>query len=161
MLCITPAAAVSADDFTFKIRYDDYYSYNECTYLNIADRNEKYIHIHAYGTIWLFSLVTFKPVNIPDAPEMVVDTYYYWDISLPQSVDKWEIRYYSRFGDLYEPDVKYLKNRGFINLIEFFGDRIPEGLDLELSTRQCILPHRHSGPKWDIPEVKWGFKNEI
>ena len=55
--------------------------------------NEEYIWITTSGTFKLYSLVTFKPANIDDAPLMVIDTYRNKvTIGLPRSVDEWEVK---------------------------------------------------------------------
>jgi hypothetical protein len=157
MLCISPVAAVSGSEF--KIVIDDSGDIPTYTYKNRAYPNEKYIHIHTSGTNWFCSLVTFKPANIPDAPVMVVDTSYCEkEILLTNSVDKWEIKYYSSFWyKPTEPDPEYLKYAGVFNLNELFGEYISKGswLELQLSRGQYIwcpdaIPY---GPEIDIPDV--------
>lgn len=82
-----------------------YWSYK---YRSINNPSEKYTKIYTEGTSWLDSYVTFKPANIPDAPEMVVYTYCgRWgnrSILLPRSVGKWDIKYYSSYQFLSHPD---------------------------------------------------------
>lgn len=145
MLCISPVAAVSADDFIIKIDESDRVDFPAYTYLNVNDPNEKYIEIYTGGTWILDSFVTFKPRNIPDAITMVVDTCDDRWIHLPLSVDDWEIKYYSASDpEFVGPDPKYLKNAGVVNLISFFGKEISRGhwLELEISAGQYIwCPH--------------------
>jgi hypothetical protein len=90
---------------------------------------------------------------------MVVDTSYYEkEILLTNSVDEWEIKYYSAFGKrLKNPDEKYLKNKGVFNLNELFGEYISKGSWLELQLSRCqyiwcpdAIPY---GPEIDIPDV--------
>ena len=96
VLCITPVAAVSADDFEVDI-YKTEPSHGHATYKywNLNNKSEVYTYIATDHTIFLDSQITFKPANIPDAPEMVVNT---WckdaQIYLPRSVDEWEIKCY-------------------------------------------------------------------
>ena len=95
-LCITPVAAVSADDFNVDVK-EGYY-YKTYTYSYVDKPKEKYIEIITDGTHGLYSYVTFKPANIKGAPVMVVDTGNtdkHVTIYLPHSVDEWEIKYYS------------------------------------------------------------------
>jgi hypothetical protein len=162
MLCISPVVAVSGSDFDIDIDNFNDDGHDTYKYYNKNIQYEKYIHIHTSGTSWLCSLVTFKPANIPDAPVMVVDTSYYEkEILLTNSVDEWEIKYYSAFGKrLKNPDEKYLKNKGVFNLNELFGEYISKGswLELQLSRGQYIwcpdaIPY---GPEIDIPEVDRG-----
>ena len=155
MLCISPVAAVSGDDFEIVKEKDGKgYTYR---YHNVTDPNVEYFHIITYGTDWLNSLVIFKPANIPDAPEMVVNTFgvYRQDIYLTQSVDEWEIKYYSRFGSLSDLDDKYLKNKGVVNMKKEFNEYLQITLYLELSTGQYIFPlgHNTSTDRWHIPDV--------
>ena len=151
-LCISPVVAVSADDFYITIdRCGDGMLY---TYFNQNDLDEEYIQIYTYGTLWLYSYVTFKPANIPDAPKMVVDTSYrerYF--LLPKSVDDWEIKYYSRTDPLYHLTDKWLKNSGVVNLNKRFGKYIPNELILELSTGQYIFHLEHRFDRYCIPSV--------
>ena len=151
MLCISPVAAVSGDDFEIVIdTSDDIWSYK---YRNVNDPDEKYINVFTVGTHWLVSLVTFKPANIPDAPDMVVNTFGQRDIYLPQSVDEWEIKYYSRFW--YKPTLegKYLKCSGVVNLNSYFGKYIEKGLELILSSSQSIASVQRTTLYWAIPSV--------
>ena len=158
MLCISPVAAVSGDDF--EIVHDDSQYYDTYKYRNVNDPDEKYINVFTVGTHWLVSLVTFKPANIPDAPDMVVNTFGQRDIYLPQSVDEWEIKYYSRFW--YKPTLegKYLKREGVVNLNEEFRESLSHGewLNLELSNGQYIFTYyiindHIYGERWHFPEV--------
>ena len=140
------------DKVTRNYKYPDRKLY---TYRNDTNPAEKYIEIFVNGTFWLKSFVTLKPANIPDAPVMVVDTYMFKGyIDLPQSVDDWEVKYYSRF--FYPPslDVEFLKNAGVVNLKKELGKYIPDGLHLELSDGQffgtsAVCPTAC----WNIPEV--------
>ena len=136
MLCISPVAAVSGDDFEVVI--DKSGDINTYKYCNKNTPGEKYIELHSDGTHWLNSIVTFKPANIPNAPMMVVSGRYPSNIYLPKSVDEWEIKYYSR--PFYSPslDVEFLKNADVVNLKEFFGDHVDGGLYLWLSLYQVI-----------------------
>ena len=123
-------------------------------YHNDTNPDEKYIQIFVNGTWFLKSYVTIKPANIPDAPTMVVNTYWFKGyIDLPMSVDEWEIKYYSRFW--YKPNIenKYLKNAGVVNLKQFFSEEIPEGLHLELESGQYISTSLLGSSKWSIPDV--------
>jgi hypothetical protein len=161
MLCTSTVGAVSGGDFDIDIDNFNDDGHDTYKYYNKYAQYDKYIHIHTSGTNWLCSLVTFKPANIPDAPVMVVDTSYYEkEILLTNTVDKWEIKYYSVFGKrLKNPDSKYLKNAGVVNLNEFFGEHIKDGLNLELSTGQYIYPMYRLDLKYTIPSV--GNKNEV
>ncbi len=137
-LCISPVAAVSADDYEVVVDMSgDTPSYK---YYNVNDPNEKYIEIFTYGTWWLNSTVTFKPVNItgPRVRIPVVCTSDPCYIYLPYSVDEWEIKYCSKFGGRPDYGDKHLKNKCVINLHEYFGDSISDGLYLELRTEQSI-----------------------
>ena len=95
----------------------------------------------------------FKPVNIPDAPVMLVDTSNPTYICLTQSVDEWEIKYYSSPDSFSQPDDKYLKNAGVVNLNEHFKGYIKDGLVLELSSGQFISQKFAPWPRWSIPSV--------
>lgn len=161
MLCIAPVAVFTGGDYDIVVdKTGDIPTYS---YRNWAYLNDKYIEIYTDGTHVLQSMVSFKPANIPNAPLMVVDTNGPRSIYLSQSVDEWEIKYYSSFGS--RPiikDDKDLKNAGTVNLKEFFGEDISEGkwLKLELSTNQYIaVPynyHVHNGsyaPRYYIPGV--------
>jgi hypothetical protein len=163
MLCISPVAAVSGTDF--EIVHDDSQYYDTYEYRNVNDPDEKYINVFTVGTHWLKSIVTFKPANIPDAPVMEVDTSFCEkDILLPQSVDEWDIKYYSRLW--YKPTLegKYLKREGVVNLKKEFRESLSHGawLNLELSngpyifTYYIINGHIH-GERWHFPEA---FMNE-
>lgn len=151
-LCINPVAAVSGDDFEIVIdTSDDIWSYK---YRNVNDPDEKYTEIHCGPTIVLYSLVTFEPVGIPGAPRMVVDTNHIRHVYLPQSVDDWEIKYYSRIFSEPSPSKKYLKNAGVVNLNEYFRGYIENGLNLVLSTDQCICPcDEYAELRYYIPDV--------
>lgn len=166
-LCITPVAAVSADDFEINITKSDekhmftggsYWSIY--TYSNVNNPNEEYIMINTTGTLHMFSYVTIKPANIPDAPLMVVDTGAgtlllpaVVSIHLPRSVDEWEIKYYSRLLEYPTITDTYLKNAGVINLNKHFGKCIDHGLHLELSAGQWIHAMSNTLCYWYIPEV--------
>ena len=170
MLCISPVAAVSGNDFeividdsgdipTYKYLNPNYKVHPDCP----NTPGEKYYKIHTSGTLVLKSFVTFKPANIPDAPTMMVDTNGKADIYLPYySVDEWEIKYYSNFRSMSPPYDKYLKNAGTVNVKWVFGQYLPRGLELWLSTQQMIVTsgthYDDEGyavkPAWVIPEVK-------
>ena len=151
VLCITPVAAVSNDDFEIvsgKEEGDFYYTYK---YRNMNNPDEIYTYITTSGTRWLYSLVTFQPANISDAPVMVVDTSNKNAfINLSRSVDDWEIKFYSSPDSFSQPDDKYLKNAGVLNLNEYFGKYIEKGLSLELSWGQYFSAWRHH---YSIPDV--------
>ena len=151
MLCISPVAAFTGDEYIDVL--DESGDIPSYTYKNWAYLNEEYIHIVTYGTKILYSMVTFRPVNIPDAPKMVVYTNGKCDIYLPQSVDEWEIKYYSRWR--HEPNicVEHLKNSGVVNLNKHFGKYIEKGLILKLSTGQFIYSVQRTTLYWDIPSV--------
>ena len=156
MLCITPVAAVSADDFEVDAWKDEgNFNYK---YHNVNSPCENYIHLQTDFTTWYESLVTFKPANIPDAPTMVVNTSFYdRDVYLTTTVDEWEIKYYySYWRHLRNPDPEYLKNAGVINLKEFFKNQIKyrESLYLELCWYQCIHSVKSFDPCYYIPKVK-------
>ena len=162
MLCISPVAALSGDDFSivkWKADKVEYFGY-------ICERtpHDEYIHIFPSGTSVLNSLVTFKPANIPDAPEMVIDTsgvcidasgrHPSKMIKLCSCVGEWEIKYYSRFwSKLDKPDPEYLKNSGVIHLNWYFRDAIRKGswLELQISAGQYITDSW--GLRWSIPSV--------
>ena len=123
-------------------------------YHNDTNPDEKYIQIFVNGTWFLNSYVTIKPAIIPDAPTMVVNTYWFKGyIDLPRGVDEWEIKYYSRFW--YKPNIenKYLKNAGVVNLKKYFGRDIADGLHLELESGQYISTSLLGSSKWSIPDV--------
>jgi hypothetical protein len=132
---------------------EQWHFYDTYKYPNVNDPDDKYIHIHTDGTHWLKSIVTFKAANIPDAPVMVVDTNSKCDIYLPQSVDEWEIKYYSRWR--HEPNICIgdLKNSVVVDLKENFRHHVDEGLILELSKGQYIYPQGMDYFRYDIPEV--------
>ena len=142
------------DKVTRNYKYPDLKLY---TYRNDTNQDEKYIQIFVNGTFCMKSFVTLKPANIPDAPVMVVYTYMFKGyIDLPQSVDDWEVKYYSRHW-LKKPtlETKYLKNAGVVNLKKELGKYIPDGLHLELSGGQffgtsAVFPTA----SWDIPSAK-------
>ena len=153
MLCITPVAAVSADDFVIYIDEVDGKPVTY-TYFNQKNLYDEYTVIYAYGTVWKHSLVTFKAANIEGAPVMVVDTYRKnVKIKLPRSVDEWEIKYYSCSDPFDQPDDKLLKNAGVVNLNEHFKGYIKDGLVLELSSGQFISQKFAPWPRWSIPSV--------
>lgn len=151
VLCISPVAAFTGDEYIDVV--DESGDIPTYTYKNWAYLNEKYIKLHTKGTALKYSLVTFKPDNIPDAPKMYVYTNSKCDIYLPQSVDEWEIKYYSSWR--HEPNIciKDLKNSGVFNLKEIFRHHVDEGLILELSTGQYIYPQGMDYFKYYIPEV--------
>ena len=156
-LCISPVAAVSGTDFEVVAMEDS--NYDVYAYRNVINPVEKYTSIYSSGTHWLNSYVTIKPANIPDAPVMVVHSVYVplfhhqKHILLPRSVDEWEIKYYSSCSHKTSIDDKYLKNAGVVNLNEFFGEHIKDGLNLELSTGQYIYPMYRLDLKYTIPSV--------
>ena len=141
------------DKVTRNYKYPDLKLY---TYRNDTNPDEKYIQIFVNGTFCLKSYVTLKPANIPDAPVMEVNTYMFKGyIDLPQSVDEWEIKYYSRSFKKPSLTPKYLKNKGIVNLKKELGKYIPDGLHLELSGGQffgtsAVFPTA----RWNIPGVK-------
>jgi hypothetical protein len=156
MLCISPVVAAK-----YEAPWDEYGHYEKYRYRALYNQSEEYITIWTEGTLFCDSFVTFKPANIPDAPDMVVNTFGQRDIYLPQSVDEWEIKYYSRFW--YKPTLegKYLKREGVVNLNEEFRESLSHGewLNLELSNGQYIFTlysvNGHiNGEQWDFPEVK-------
>ena len=158
MLCITPVAAVSGDDFEIVTGKDG--RLNMYKYCNMNNPDEEYIDIYTIaGTRWLNSLVTFKPANISDAPVMVVDTSNKNAfINLSRSVDDWEIKFYSSPDSFSQPDPKYLKNAGVVNLNKFFEKCISKRLLLELSWGQTISgPYPlYSSLIYTIPDVDRG-----
>jgi hypothetical protein len=151
MLCISPVAAFTGDEYIDVV--DESGDIPSYTYKNWAYLNEKYIHIFTKGTALKYSLVTFKPVNIPDAPKMYVYTNSKCDIYLPKSVDEWEIKFYSRWR--HEPNICIgdLKNSVVVDLKENFRHHVDEGLILELSKGQYIYPQGMDYFRYDIPEV--------
>ena len=182
MLCITPVAAVSADDFEVdidgesddpdvptsdaEVTGDDFevvtweqgiWRVDAYKYLNTNDPDEQYIGICTSGSR-RHSQITFQPVGIKGAPVMVVDTEHMANIYLPRSVDEWEIKYYNAGVVGFYPDLddKYLKNAGVVNLKQFFGEYIWDGLCLDLDTNhssRCMWPGDHYELCYDIPEV--------
>ena len=160
-LCISPVAAVTGDDFEIVTRKDGEYTNYE--YHNVNNPVEEYTRIIP-GNIkcgWR-SFVTFKPANIEGAPVMVVDTNGKREIYLPyHSVDEWEIKFYCCKNPIDQPDDKYLKNAGVVNVKEVFGEYLPRGLDLVLSWAQMLYTsachYNDEGyvvkPAWSIPEV--------
>ena len=163
-LCISPVAAYStATGAGFVAPWDEYGFYEKYKYRSLYNQSETYTLIYTKGTRYCDSIVTFRPANIPDAPVMVVRThnnahskkydiiYFY----LPQSVDDWEIKYYSSMGRLDCDYSKYLKNAGIINLNEYFKNCISMELELHLSVGQTIVGKgpRNSAYSWDIPDV--------
>jgi hypothetical protein len=164
MLCISPVAAVSADDFEVVITKSDEKNIftgssklSTYTYSNVNNQSEEYFWVNTTGTKNMFSYVTFKPANIPDAPEMVVETKNgSKDIYLPQSVDVWDIKYYSHSSPMSSPSHKYLKNAGVVNLNEYFKGEFRNYLYLELSLGQFIQGDFSTifDKRWSIPEVK-------
>ena len=141
VLCITPVAAVSGSDFDIDIENDEDGFPLTYIYHNVNNPNDEYIHIDVRGTLWLYSVVTFKPANVPDAPVMVVTTpNHKRSIHLSSSVDEWEIKYYSTAKQSVSlPDDKYLKNAGVVNLYKVFGEYIyVNNLILNLKWEQAI-----------------------
>ena len=115
MLCITPVAAVSADDFEVVIDMDG--KQNTYTYFNVNDPDEKYTKITTDST--RYSFVTFKAANIKGAPVMIVNTTNKnANIYLPKSVDEWVIKSYSTSEYMPYLDSKYIKYLGVVNLNE-------------------------------------------
>ena len=155
VLCITPVAALTGDDFEVNA-WKDVANFNY-EYHNVNSPCENYIHLQTDFTNWCESLVTFKPANIPDAPTMVVNTSFYCrDVYLTPTVDEWEIKYYySYWRHLRNPDPGCLNNAGVINLKEFFKNQIKyrERLYLELCWYPRIYPVKSFYPSWNIPEV--------
>ena len=159
MLCISPVVAV--DFYMVDVDKDEDGVIQSYTYRNILNKSEEYIKISSKGTTILCSLVTFEPVNVPYTPRMVVHTTDCYDIKvnspvyiyLPKSVDEWEIKYYSHHRSFYTQEPKYLKNAGTINLNEYFGEYIWDGLYLELGVDQKIFPLDSPEPCWSIPDV--------
>lgn len=159
MLCISPVAAVSADDF--EIVVDRSNSIETYKYLNVNNPDELYIKIYTRGTCDVYSVVTFRPANIHGAPVMIVDTSYPTLIYLTQSVDDWEIMYYDYWWEMPSISGKtYLKNGGDINLKKYFGGTISEVLYLALHFEQSISTiyevykdGKFEIIKWYIPEV--------
>ena len=153
MLCISPVAAFTGDEYIDVL--DESGDIPSYTYKNWAYLNEEYFHIHTDGTKLLYSLVTFKPANIPDAPKMFVYTNGKCDIYLPKSADEWEIKYYSRWR--HEPNicVEHLKCAGVVNLNEYFKECISDKLYLEISIGQSIVGKgpRNTAYSYDIPDV--------
>lgn len=149
-----PEAKVTGDGF--KIISSEENGWHQHKYCNLNNPNEKYIVIHTEGTKGKISQVTFKPANIEGAPVMVAKTtqrnvrFY-----LPQSVDEWEIKYYSGFNSFDQQDVKYLKNAGVVNLKEYFEECILDELWLELSLGQYIAYSHNviTGTRYSIPDV--------
>ena len=153
---IPPVVQVSAD--LFEVDIVDVDGHDVYDYRNVIDPNDGTFWIWTGGTHWLKSFVTFKPANIPDAPVMVVDTEHMANIYLPRSVDEWEIKYYNAGVVGFYPDLddKYLKNAGVVNLKQFFGEYIWDGLCLDLDTNhssRCMWPGDHYELCYDIPEV--------
>ena len=151
-LCTGPVVALCGGDFEDVFEKVD--GVDTYKYLNLNNPDEKYFKIHCDGTIILHSMVTFKPANIPDAPKMLVYTYKgSRNIFLPQSVDEWEIEYYSRF--LHEPNicVEHLKNSGVANIHKVFTKYTEKGLILELSAGQFIYSVQRTALYWNMPSV--------
>ena len=146
------------DKVTRNYKYPDLKLY---TYRNDTNPDEKYIQIFVNGTFCKKSFVTLKPANIPDAPVMEVNTYMFKGyIDLPQSVDEWEIKYYSRWFKKPSLTPKYLKNAGVVNLKKEFRESLSHGewLNLELSNGQYIFTYyiindHIYGERWHFPEV--------
>ena len=161
-LCITPVAAFTGEEYIVVI--DDSGDIPTYKYFDKSHPDYFPIIIFTEGTNWLKSLVTLKPANIPDAPVMVVDTNNRRYIELPRSVDKWEIKYYSRFGINPSLSDKYLKNAGVVDLREDFNPWYRSGgyLYLMLSEDQYlwgyvfyyVVPPSLQLFKYYIPEVK-------
>jgi hypothetical protein len=160
VLCISPVAAVSGDDFeividdsgdipTYKYCNPNYKKHPDCP----TSPGEKYFLISCRGTDWLKSFVTFKPANIPDAPTMMVDTNSKVNIYLPYySVDAWEIKYYSNFRKMSPPYDKYLKNSGVLNMRDTFNPGYWGGgeLRLELSSDQYLWGYSTEFNLWSF-----------
>ena len=161
VVCITPVAALTGDDFeivTEKIGCStDMYKYSY-----LSDPNEEYTKIATDCTVVVYTYVTFKPANIPDAPVMVVDTHQHWaHVYLPKCVDEWEVKYYLCYDCSY-----HLKSAGVINLNEFiegyfmkgvwFDEFIERGLHLEIGwfgLNACIRSDVTPCYCWHIPDV--------
>ena len=152
MLCITPVAALTGDDL--KVDLCDDNKPVTYTYSNLNNPDEIYFKLYTDGTYWMQSRVTFQAANISDAPLMVVNTYrksaY---IRLPQSVDEWEIKYYSHYECMPYLDDKYLKNWGIVNLNKKFGKYIERELVLVLHIDQKICLKGSPNPRCYIPSV--------
>ena len=159
VLCIAPVAAVSGTDFNIVIDEDEDGFPLTYTYRNMNNLDEEYIRIFTHGTVWLYSVVTFKPANIPDAPVMVVDTSNHKrSIHLTTTVDDWEIKYYSTAkSSVSLPDPDYLKNAGVVNLYKVFGEYIyVNNLILNLKWEQvitCPLTQYACSITYVIPDV--------
>ena len=128
-LCISPVAAVCGDGF--EIVEDWSGRIASYTYCYKDDPNETYTQIYTDGSYNSYSLVTFEPANIPDAPKMFVNTTGARYIYLPRCVDDWEIRYYYCYSDMDYGDHSrhnHLKYAGVVNLNEYFGEYIKRGL---------------------------------
>ena len=153
VVCITPVVAVSTDDFEVENEEEEGDIYPTYKYCNMNNPDEKYIEICVGLSRWMYSLVTFKAANIEGAPVMVVDTDRLAYVYLPRSVDEWEIKYYSKFGDKPPLTDEYLKNAGVVNLNKKFGKYIEKRLVLERSMGQYIRPGNRWKPKYHIPDV--------
>ena len=150
MLCITPVAAVSADDFKIDVEEDGKLS--KYTYCNVNKPKEKYIQITTYST--RYSLITFQPANIPGAPVMVVNTgHRSSDIFLPRSVDEWEIKSYGSDKPFDQPDDKLLKNAGVVNLGKISKKYTSAKYDLVQGKYIIILNSEHRELIYTIPDV--------
>lgn len=157
MLCITPVVAVSGDDFEIGI-YKTEPSHGHATYKywNLNNKSEVYTYIATGYTIFLDSQITFKPANIPDAPVMVVDTWFEEaQIYLPRSVDEWEIKCYICYCPLVYDDCPritvhsyHLTGADVINLNEFienykltggrFDKFMEKGLGFQVGLWPCL-----------------------
>lgn len=163
-LCITPVAAYSTTTGAgYEAPWDEYGFYEKYRYRALYNQSEQYTVLWTKGTRYCDSITTFKPVNIPDAPTMVVRTHNNAHMNkydkiylyLPKSVDEWEIKYYSSLGRLDCDFYPNLKNAGIINLNEYFRKCITMELELELSIGQSIIgkcPY-NTARSWDIPDV--------
>ena len=153
ILIYTIPDALTSEAFKVENEEEEGDFYPTYKYCNMNNPDEKYIEIFVDVTRWLHSRVTFKAANIEGAPVMVVDTGEYAYAYLPRSVDEWEIKYYSKFGDIPPLTDEYLKNAGVVNLKEFFGKYIEKRLVLERSQGQYIRPGNRWEPKYRIPDV--------
>jgi hypothetical protein len=143
ILIYTIPDALSSE--AFKVKIVDWGSGAEYKYCDINNPGVGYTTIYVHCS--RYSLVTFTPANIPDSPLMIVQR----DgggvhVSLPRSVDEWEIKYYSC--------IDHLKNAGVVNLKETFEEHIDKQLYLARSPVPHIASTTWPYPTWYIPGVK-------
>jgi hypothetical protein len=143
----------SSNGFEINHYSNDGNDYSWYVYTDTKNPNDQCYDLFTRGTKWLNSIVTFRPANIPGALTMNVDTHRPRHISLPRSIDVWEVKYYSSFWYFDYPEPKKLKNSGIFNLREITNQTTLKHIYMELSLDQYLSPGGPDNTKYYIPDV--------